>query len=66
MAKKLQKKHACKQQQVKSSKSGEGSRITASFMELQALEPVEKGKIRPGIKALGCHLFMVEKFTVGG
>ncbi len=34
--------------------------------ELQALEPVEKADIPPGTKALGCHLFMVEKFTASG
>jgi predicted small secreted protein len=37
-----------------------------AFEELQALEPVDKEKIPEGIKPLGCHLFMVEKFDASG
>jgi hypothetical protein len=34
--------------------------------QLDALEPVEKEQIPQGIKALGSHLFTVEKFTASG
>jgi hypothetical protein len=40
--------------------------IKQVFEELQALEPVDKEKIPEGIKPLGCHLFMVEKFDANG
>jgi hypothetical protein len=49
--------------EVKAAKEAE---IKQVFEEPQALELVEKGNIPPGIKALGCHLFTVEKSMASG
>jgi hypothetical protein len=40
--------------------------IKQVFEELNALEPVERKDIPPGIKPLGCHLFTVQKFDASG
>jgi hypothetical protein len=40
--------------------------IKQVFEELNALEPVEKTDIPPGIKPFGCHLFTVQKFDASG
>jgi hypothetical protein len=36
------------------------------FEELDALEPLKREAIPQGVKALGTHLFTVEKFTASG
>jgi hypothetical protein len=40
--------------------------IKQVFQELEALEPVERLQIPANVKALGLHLFTVEKFTAPG
>jgi NADH:ubiquinone oxidoreductase subunit F (NADH-binding) len=66
MTEKLQEGKHNSSKRNKEVKAAKEAKIKQVFEELQALELVEKEKIPPGIKALGCHLFMVKKFIVNG
>jgi hypothetical protein len=47
-------------------KAAEIAEIKQVFDELEALEPVEKKNLPSGVKALGLHLFTIEKFMADG
>jgi hypothetical protein len=51
---------------VKGVEQAKAAKIKQVFEDLQAVEPLEKARIPPGIKPLGCHLFTVEKFSASG
>jgi hypothetical protein len=53
-------------ERAKKTKAAEIVEIKQVFEELQALEPVERTDLPKGVKVLGSHLFMVEKFMADG
>jgi hypothetical protein len=53
-------------ERAKKTKAAEVAEIKQVFEELQALQPVERKDLPEGVKALGSHLFTVEKFTADG
>jgi hypothetical protein len=53
-------------ERAKKTKATEVAEIKQVFEELQALQPVERTDLPEGVKALGLHLFTVEKFMADG